>query len=149
MCDFDLFTSSQPMQVSNPTAFGQTPYNLNEQLYQNTIMQSTFMQNQAAMQNQMLMNQPVLGRVGRDGLVHYTKQQIITGLQQFVLSNTGVNITKIEKLDDMPQVLKHACAPIGISGLQLCQFNVPEMNISVPFYFCKACGKLYYVKDFM
>lgn len=89
------------------------------------------------------------GRVDGLGFVHYTKAQYLEGLRCYVTNLTRVAITKEEKLDDMPQFLRHACAAAKISKLAQCYFQVPETGMCIPFFFCLACGKLYYPRDFM
>lgn len=97
----------------------------------------------------MIPQTPIMGRVDKYGMVHYTKAQILDGLRNYVMANTGRQITKEEKLEETPQLLRHACAEAKITNLPLSNFYVAEMNVSVPFYFCQACGKLFYLKDFM
>ena len=97
----------------------------------------------------MIPQTPIMGRVDKYGMVHYTKAQILDGLRNYVIANTGRQITREEKLEETPQLLRHACAEAKITNLPLSNFYVAEMNVSVPFYFCQACGKLFYLKDFM
>lgn len=96
-------------------------------------------------------NQMFMGRQDALGYVHYTRSQIIEGLRNFVFQNTGVTVNLMEKLEDTPPQLRHACAysDSKISMLYQCSFSIPEAGLVVPFYFCKACGKLFYPKDFM
>lgn len=91
-----------------------------------------------------------VGRVDSMGYVHYTRQQMLDGLRNYVIQNTQgrVPIAREEKLEETPQLLRHACAECGVSYLQMLQFPIPEMNLVIPFYFCTACGKLFYYKDF-
>ena len=89
------------------------------------------------------------GRMDRFGNIRYTRPQIIQVLRDYCTNSTGVYISKEEKIDEAPQLLRHACAEAGISQLSMYEFPVQAMGISVPFYFCKACGKLFYMKDFM
>lgn len=88
------------------------------------------------------------GRMDASGYVKYSRQQMLDGLRNFVIMQTRVPISKEEKLEETPQFLRHACAQCGVSQLQMLQFNIPEAGISIPFYFCTACGKLFYYKDF-
>lgn len=89
------------------------------------------------------------GSVDRFGNVKYTKGQIIQGLRDYVTMNTGIPISAEEKIEDTPQLMRHACAAAKISQLGINYFCVPEMGLQIPFYFCTACGKLFYPKDFM
>lgn len=95
-------------------------------------------------------NVPYGSMYGNIGMIKYTRAQYLEGLRNYVINNTGVVITKEEKLDDaMPQLLRHACAQAKISNLGICYFNVPETGVSIPFFFCTACGKLFYPRDFI
>lgn len=90
------------------------------------------------------------GRVDGYGFVHYTHGQYLDGLRNFVMMNTQMAISQEDKLEEMPNgMFRHACAPAKISYLSPCRFDVPETGVSIPFFFCKACGRLYYFKDFM
>lgn len=97
----------------------------------------------------MTYQQPI-GRLDYSGYVKYTRQQMLDGLRNYVImANQGrVPISKEEKIEETPQVLRHACADCGVSYLQMLTFNIPEAGVQIPFYFCTACGKLYYYKDF-
>lgn len=99
--------------------------------------------------NQGYYNNVPQGRIDGFGFVHYTKAQYLVGLRNYVFNLTGVAITKEERLDDVPQLLRHACAAAKISKLAQCYFQVPETGVSIPFFFCLACGKLYYPRDFV
>ena len=82
--------------------------------------------------------------------IKYSRMQIINGMRDFVLARTGVCVSKEQKIEDCPDLLRHACVEVGdISQLQRNNFDIPEMGLSIPIYFCTACGKLYYYKDFM
>lgn len=89
-----------------------------------------------------------MGRVDAMGYVKYSRQQMLDGLRNFVVMQTHMPISKEEKIPETPALLRHACAQCGISQLQMLQFNIPESGITIPFYFCTACGKLFYYKDF-
>ena len=95
--------------------------------------------------NNMQMPYPQMGMPQ----VRYTKSQIIQCLRDCACQYYKRYITSEEKLEDMPSQLRHACAEAGISFLPLGQFPVPEMGLTVPYYFCTCCGKLFYVNDFM
>lgn len=91
-----------------------------------------------------------VGRMDYSGYVKYSRQQMLEGLRNYVINcNQGrVMISREEKLEETPQLLRHACADCGISYLQMLTFNIPEAGIQIPFYFCTSCGKLFYYKDF-
>ena len=91
----------------------------------------------------------MMGRVDSYGQVTYRRNEILQGLRDYVVNQTGKPISKEEKIEETPELLRHACVECKVSQLGVCYFTVPEMNLSVPFYFCTACGKLYYLKDFM
>ena len=93
--------------------------------------------------------QAPVGRVDRQGMVHYTRSQYIEGLRAYVINSSGIQISSEERIEESPNLLRHACAVSRISMLPICYFNVPETGVQIPFYFCMSCGKLFYVKDFM
>ena len=70
-------------------------------------------------------------------------------LRAYVVQLCQVNISSEVKLEETPNLIKHACLPCKVSRLPVNQYTIPEFGISIPFYFCKGCGKLYYMKDFM
>lgn len=90
------------------------------------------------------------GTIDCAGYVKYTRQQMLDGLRNYVIMNTQgrVPISRAEKIEETPQLLRHACAECGVSRLQMLVFNIPEAGVQIPFYFCTACGKLFYYKDF-
>lgn len=81
--------------------------------------------------------------------IRYTKTQYIEGLRGYVLRNTGIMPTREEKLEDIPEKIRHCCAYKKIIYLPRLNFGVPETGMNLPFYFCDGCGKLLYYKDFM
>lgn len=94
------------------------------------------------------MQQP-MGMYDYGNMIRYSKSQILQGLRDYVVGVSNVPIVREEKLEDTPQLLRHACAEAKVSQLGMNQFTVPEMGLSIPFYFCTACGKLFYPKDLM
>lgn len=80
--------------------------------------------------------------------IKYSRQQMLDGLRNYVVMSGQVPISREEKIEETPQLLRHACAPCGVSFLQMLNFSIPEVGVNIPFYFCTACGKLYYYKDF-
>lgn len=77
----------------------------------------------------------------------YNKAEIRQGLIDY-LSSLGVNITKVEMIEDEPNVLRHACEPVGVSGLTFSLFPVmqPFGVVQVKYWCCTACGKLFVSK---
>lgn len=86
---------------------------------------------------------------GGMNMIRYTRGQYLDGLRNYVTNSSGVAIMKEERIEDVPNLLRHACAEAKVSYLPKCQFYVPETGVTIPFYFCLACGKLFYFKDFM
>ena len=91
--------------------------------------------------------------VDRYGNIHYNKSELLYGLRNYVSVMHNSHILKEERLEDVPLVsgLRHACAytPIHISMLPVNYFNLPEVNMSIPYFFCPACGKVYFARDFI
>lgn len=79
----------------------------------------------------------------------YTRQQYLDGLRQYVYRNTGIWPQSEIKVEDLPDMWRHACAQAGVVQLPKCAFYVPETGVTVYFYFCSACGRLFYCPDFM
>lgn len=86
--------------------------------------------------------------VFNEGETKYSKAQIYQGIREYILANTGMYVQKEEKIDELPNLLRHACAGVGVVGLAAYYFTIPETTVQVPFYFCNACGKLYLPKEF-
>lgn len=80
-----------------------------------------------------------------------SKGQILDNMCTFIYANTGVAVTKREKIDEIPQTLRHACTQKGVCHLEPFSFQYPtEMGmVSVPFFFCSSCGKMYYCTDYL
>jgi hypothetical protein len=101
---------------------------------------------------QQMYNTPQ-GSMDRYGNIKYSRQEYMDGLRNYIMYNCKyqVAINKEEKLEDLPPRLRHCCAysKSKIVMLDKLFFNVPETGMSIPFYFCKDCGKLFYYKDFM
>ena len=83
------------------------------------------------------------------GIIRHTKAEIIQGLRDYVVCNTGMPITVEVKIDETPDLLRHACASSGVSKLTMCHFYVYDIGLDIPFYFCMSCGKLFYPRDIM
>ena len=90
------------------------------------------------------------GSHGGMQMPHYSKSQVLEGLQMYLINN-GIQVNNIIKIEDFPYTgLKHPCSRLGdIALLNVMQFDIPEMGFSVPFYICPTCGNLYIPKDFM
>ena len=69
-------------------------------------------------------------------------------LVQYIYMNTNVYVNQEAKVDDAPDTLRHCCARAKVSLLTRNNFQV-EDGSSLPFYFCMACGKLIYCKEYM
>lgn len=69
-------------------------------------------------------------------------------LVQYIYMNTNVYVNQEAKIDDAPDTLRHCCARAKVSLLTRNNFQV-EDGSSLPFYFCMACGKLIYCKEYM
>ena len=89
------------------------------------------------------------GSMDRFGNIKYSKHEIIDALIYQIQCTTGRVVVEQQKIEDTPDFLRHACAEAKISRLQRLSFPVYEMGIEVPFYFCLACGKLFYPSNFM
>lgn len=89
-----------------------------------------------------------MGRIDSYGAIRYSKAEILQCLRDYIFKQTGMAVSREQKLEEEPDLLHHACAEAGVSFLGKCMFHVYDMNIAVPYYFCKACGKFYYYKDF-
>lgn len=67
-------------------------------------------------------------------------------------ANTGGSaVTQIVKIEECPDTMRHACVYRGISRLPKSIYNVQTDCgiLSIPYYFCNTCGKLYIYNDFM
>lgn len=78
-----------------------------------------------------------------------TKSQVVQMMREYILANTGCVVSKEERIEELPKFVRHACMSCGVSYLPACDFSIPLIGLSTSIYFCKGCGKLYYLKDFM
>ena len=84
-----------------------------------------------------------------------TKGQVLQCLQNelsvFSVNNGGVAVSTMVKIDESPEVLRHACVNGGISHLQrqIYSCQTPVGVVQVPYFFCGICGKLFVYNDFM
>ena len=80
-----------------------------------------------------------------------TKGQIIDNLSGYVYNQTGVLVSKVEKIEEMPQTLRHSCVYTGVITLNKFTYSYasPQGYVDLPFFFCDKCGKLYYCPDYL
>lgn len=80
----------------------------------------------------------------------YTKSAIIAAVSEYCYNQTGVAVTKTEKVEECPTSIRHACLNGGIRFLPQYYLTLPSVNgnITVYFYFCTLCGKLFIFNDF-
>lgn len=88
---------------------------------------------------------------GENNYVRYSKGRIIQLLRDWIAVqyNYQITVQREDKLDYTPSQLRHACAysPSKIMMLQPGTFQLPEAGVSLSFFFCPYCGKLFYDKD--
>lgn len=151
----DLFSAAQSqhdMAQQQQMGYPQQGQMMQGQMMQGQMMQGDMFQQaqmmQSGMYQQPMYDSQMMGysmqapRINRASIMQY--------IQNYVINLTQVPISKVEKIEETPDVLRHACVEVGdVSYLQANKFPVPELGIYVMFYFCTACGKLYIQKDFM
>lgn len=78
------------------------------------------------------------------------KYQVYDMITAYVQQQTGVAVTKLQKITETPEVFRHSCVQTGITTVQRCIYTVQSMGmpVTIPFYFCPSCGKLYVFSDF-
>ena len=148
-----MVNQNQMMQdpmMGQPDVFGQ----MNMMGGQMDMMgyQQPMMQQPMGMMPQMDVSQMgMMGYGNFDGYgykpVHYSKSEILEGLKCYIANNTGIMVTRVVKLDDFPQYVKHACMNGKIQHLIPNTFTVPEAGVSFQYWFCMYCGKLFILKD--
>lgn len=127
---------------------------MQQQAYQQQqLLESQMMQQQMMMQNQMstpvLPNMNMYGNVDMYGnTIRVTRGQAVQALRDYIISLSGAPIMKEIKIDETPDLLRHACVNCGISHLPKNIFPIPAMCSQITFYFCKSCGTLFYTPDF-
>ena len=124
---------------------------------QNLMNQQLLMQQQESQyaQQELLYSaqasqQKYITALMRGRQVHYTSHEIVNGLRNYVTNISGGLVPRVLiKVEDFPDVFRHACAYTKekITYLPLYYFKIPEIGTQIPFYYCKACRKLYYPKD--
>lgn len=78
----------------------------------------------------------------------FTRTQVVQEIQ-IQIQNRGNPVTQVVNIEDIPQQLRHACMPLGVSFLSVQIFQVPTEDMGVvPFnyFYCDKCGKLYVSK---
>ena len=79
-----------------------------------------------------------------------SKSMIEQAIMQNCWQVTGVQPQRIVKLEEIDNLLRHACAMYGdIIPLGVNYFPVPDLGIQVAYYYCANCGTLYIQKDYM
>lgn len=76
----------------------------------------------------------------------YSSAEIIYGIQSNLCSQYGMQFNfVIQRIEDFPPQLRHACVQGFISYLPQQVFSVTDKAglRQFPFYFCPKCGKLY------
>lgn len=108
--------------------------------YQNN-MQDFSMMNQGFGQSMPTFNNLGIMMLRRDEKMMY--------LKSYIMRNTGLEVEVEQKIDEVPQFLRHACPVCGVVKLPMYSFCIQEAQFSIQFYFCNHCRKLYYPADMM
>lgn len=127
---------------------------VNQQTQQQLVDKSRFGVDQGMQE----FNQDIYGEYMADGkrFKGYTIAEIEKGLMEYIKENTGREVYKIVYIDSYPEsifqgeqygLLRHACAYRGISFIAPNFLNIPEMDLTLYFYYCTQCRKLYYCKS--
>lgn len=150
----DLFSMAQMqsdmMQQQNMMMQQEMMMQQQEMLMQQQMMMQQS-PNMMGMQPNMGIYQQPMGTVDRFGFVKYSRQQYLDILRNYVITNCQVAISKEQPILETPDNLRHCCveSQSKITMLPKLWCYVPETNMSIAFYFCRDCGKLFYFKDFM
>lgn len=150
----DLFSMAQMqsdmMQQQNMMMQQEMMMQQQEMLMQQQMMMQQS-PNMMGMQPNMGIYQQPIGTVDRFGFVKYSRQQYLDILRNYVITNCQVAISKEQPILETPDNLRHCCveSQSKITMLPKLWCYVPETNMSIAFYFCRDCGKLFYFKDFM
>ena len=150
----DLFSMAQMqsdmMQQQNMMMQQEMMMQQQEMLMQQQMMMQQS-PNMMGMQPNMGMYQQPMGTVDRFGFVKYSRQQYLDILRNYVITNCQVAISKEQPILETPDNLRHCCveSQSKITILPKLWCYIPETNMSIAFYFCRDCGKLFYFKDFM
>lgn len=102
-----------------------------------------YAQNQLLAQQNMMMQNQMMTQYQRK----FSKAEIKQGLIDDIMSK-GVNISKVDMIEEEPEQLRHACEPVGVSSLCCNTFPViqPYGTTQVKYWCCTACGKLFISK---
>lgn len=150
----DLFSMAQMqsdmMQQQNMMMQQEMMMQQQEMLMQQQMMMQQS-PNMMGMQPNMGMYQQPMGTIDRFGFVKYSRQQYLDILRNYVITNCQVAISKEQPILETPDNLRHCCveSQSKITMLPKLWCYIPETNMSIAFYFCRDCGKLFYFKDFM
>lgn len=84
------------------------------------------------------------------GVCKIPKNQVYRYIADEVTRVTRVPVTKINKIQEVPNALRHSCPRTGIVFLQKFEYSVPTPSgvILVPYYFCSMCGTLFIYSEF-
>ena len=122
-----------------------------QQQYQQMMQQMMLNQNQMSQQafQEQMYQQQMFGY--NTGIPKLSRGQIIDNLSGYVYSQCGIYVSRVEKIDEIPQALRHSCVATGISYLQQLFYSYPSPSgmVTLPFFFCNKCGKLYYCPDYI
>lgn len=150
----DLFSMAQMqsdmMQQQNMMMQQEMMMQQQEMLMQQQMMMQQS-PNMIGMQPNMGMCQQPMGTIDRFGFIKYSRQQYLDILRNYVIINCQVAISKEQPILETPDNLRHCCveSQSKITMLPKLWCYIPETNMSIAFYFCRDCGKLFYFKDFM
>lgn len=78
-----------------------------------------------------------------------TKTEIQRAIEMHCASGTGVSVSKVVKIEESPEFVRHICPNGGIQYLSRDVFTVQVSQYQIehiPFYFCQYCGKLFIQK---
>ena len=76
-----------------------------------------------------------------------SRSELYNLLRQYLYAN-GCQISKEVRVDEKPQVLRHACLQTGVVFLPIQIFQPFGIHgAQVCYYLCKNCGKLFIVRD--
>lgn len=73
-------------------------------------------------------------------MARVSRSEVVNYIRQYHGQATSVNI------DELPDQLRHSCIYTGVTFLPQFSCPVPSEDyagLSLPYYFCDKCGKLY------
>jgi hypothetical protein len=70
-----------------------------------------------------------------------SKSGVYQYLGFYVQRQTNIAVSKIEKIEEQPQTVRHACLKNGVCFLPLnqIQLNIRDRALYLTYYFCTAC----------